>query len=68
LEGYCSGSEWKIRHVFMTTLVLFLVLQNSELPFNKPFSCLWNSIRFTWHVPHPTVILTNSRARECHVM
>jgi hypothetical protein len=31
----------------VTTLVLFLVLQNSKLPFSKPFSCLCNCIRLT---------------------
>jgi hypothetical protein len=35
---------------FMTTLVPFLVLRNSKLPFNKTFSCLYNFIRFTWEV------------------
>jgi hypothetical protein len=39
--------SWKILH-FMTTLVLFLVLQNSKLPLSKPPSCPCNCIRFTW--------------------
>lgn len=34
----------------MTTLVPFLMLRISKLPFNKPFSCLCNCIRFAWEV------------------
>jgi hypothetical protein len=48
LEVRADG--WKIHISFVTTLVLFLVLQKSKLPCSKPFICLCNYIRFTWEI------------------
>jgi hypothetical protein len=36
---------WRNRHFFVIIVVPFLVLRNSKLPFSKPFSYLYTSVK-----------------------